>query len=165
MAKKVENKDLFADDLMGKTIKDVELLIVELDKLEAKIVTVAKAQKTILEKEDSKSIGSIQRTTKAVNELSEAEKIQQNLLKQKQTLETKLKAARTVQAQQNAETNLLLQQQNKIIKDAAKESLGLTNAYTKLTAQTNKAQANFKKLAAEFGVNSKQAKAAKLEFD
>ena len=165
MAKKVENKDLFADDLMGKTIKDVELLIVELDKLEAKIVTVAKAQKTILEKEDSKSIGSIQRTTKAVNELSEAEKMQQNLLKQKQTLETKLKAARTVQAQQNAETNLLLQQQNKIIKEAAKESLGLTNAYTKLTAQTNKAQANFKKLAAEFGVNSKQSKAAKLEFD
>lgn len=165
MAKKVENKDLFADDLMGKTIKDVELLIVELDKLEAKIVTVAKTQKTILEKEDSKSIGSIQRITKAVNELSEAEKIQQNLLKQKQTLETKLKSARTVQAQQNAETNLLLQQQNKIIKDAAKESLGLTNAYTKLTAQTNKAQANFKKLAAEFGVNSKQAKAAKLEFD
>lgn len=165
MAKKVENKDLFADDLMGKTIKDVELLIVELDKLEAKIVTVAKAQKTILEKEDFKSIGSIQRTTKAVNELSEAEKMQQNLLKQKQTLETKLKSARTVQAQQNAETNLLLQQQNKIIKDAAKESLGLTNAYTKLTAQTNKAQANFKKLAAEFGVNSKQAKAAKIEFD
>jgi len=165
MAKKVENKDLFADDLMGKTIKDVELLIVELDKLEAKIVTVAKAQKTILEKEDSKSIGSIQRTTKAVNELSEAEKIQKNLLKQKQTLETKLKSARTVQAQQNAETNLLLQQQNKIIKEAAKESLGLTNAYTKLTAQTNKAQANFKKLAAEFGVNSKQAKAAKIEFD
>src|SRR5690606_20811619 len=82
-----------------------------------------------------------------------------------QTLETKLKSARTVQAQQNAETNLLLQQQNKIIKDAAKESLGLTNAYTKLTAQTNKAQANFKKLAAEYRVNSKQAKAAKLEFD
>jgi TP901 family phage tail tape measure protein len=186
MAKKVENKDLFADDLMGKTIKDVELLIVELDKLEAKIVTVAKAQKTILEKEDSKSIGSIQRTTKAVNELSEAEKIQQNLLKQKQTLETKLKSARTVQAQQNAETNLLLKEQIRIVNESAKADLKkagvikltaseqkrlaketelLTNKYKILTNDTNKAQANFKKLAAEFGVNSKQAKAAKIEFD
>lgn len=165
MAKKVENKDLFAADLMGKTIKDVELLIVELDKLEAKIVTVAKAQKTILAKEDNKTIGSIQRTTKAVNQLSEAEKIQQTLLKQKQTLDTKLKAARTVQAQQNAENNLLLQQQNKIIKEAARENLGLTNAYTKLTGATNKAQAEFKRLAAEFGVNSKQANAARLKFE
>lgn len=186
MAKKVENKDLFAADLMGKTIKDVELLIVELDKLEAKIVTVAKAQKTILAKEDNKTIGSIQRTTKAVNQLSEAEKIQQTLLKQRSTLETKLKAARTSQASSNAQLNLLVKEQTRLVNEDAKaelKRLGVikltaaeqrklereterqNNAYKKLTATTNNAQMHFKRLAVQYGINSKQANIARQRFE
>ena len=51
----------------------------------------------------------------------------------------------------------------------ARESVKVTNlqekAYEKLVFETNKAQLSFKRLAAQFGVNSKEAKQARAEFD
>jgi len=59
---------------------------------------------------------------------------------------------------------LTLAETNKLTKQQAKESLGLVNAYDKLSKKTLEAQKNYKKLAAEFGTNSKQAKSALQDF-
>jgi len=55
--------------------------------------------------------------------------------------------------------------QTKVLRDNAKEAADSGNAYTKLTKATNEAQKDFKKLAAEFGANSKQAKTARDAFE
>lgn len=156
MAKKVENKDLFSDDVFKKTVADVELLILELNKLEATIVEVAKAQKTILGKSDTKSIEGIRATNDSINKLNETEKMHLKLQKDKITLETKLKAARTVLAQDNAVLSTQVQQQNKIIKEAAKETLGLTNHYQKLSKEVKLAKGHALAMGTQFRMNSKQ---------
>ena len=95
MSKKVENQDLFSGDVFLKTVADVELLILELNKLEATIVEVAKAQKTILGKSDTKSIEGIRATNDSIHKLNETEKMHLKLQRDKLSLESKLKAART----------------------------------------------------------------------
>ncbi|NRA89963.1 MAG: phage tail tape measure protein [Simkaniaceae bacterium] len=69
----------------------------------------------------------------------------------------RLRTARQVQISQERER-----------KAAEKEKRVLeqnNNAYKKLTKATNEAQAEFKRLAAQFGLNSKQAQEAKRNFD
>jgi TP901 family phage tail tape measure protein len=66
------------------------------------------------------------------------------------------------QARQQKETDKQLAASRKA---AAKENAILANAYKSLTRDTNKAQAEFKRLAAQFGVNSKEAKNARNSFE
>ena len=165
MSKKVENQDLFSGDVFLKTVADVELLLVGLNKLETAFVEVAKANKKILTNSGTKTVEGIRATNEAVVTLNETEKMHQDLQKKKLNLETKLKAARTATAQDIAQLTILTAQQNKINKENTQNTLKLTDAYHKLTKATNAAQAKFKNLAAEFGVNSKQANAARIAFD
>ena len=158
MAKKVENKDLFADDLFKSTVKDVELLIAELDKLEKSIVEVAKAQKTILGNSDTKSIEGIRATNESIKKLSETEKMHLKLQQDKLTLENKLKAARTNQAQQNTELNVLVQQQNRINKQAVLENEKLNGSYSAQSARLNRLRKEYKDLATSKGATSVKAK-------
>jgi hypothetical protein len=65
------------------------------------------------------------------------------------------------------EANALIRDKERLRKAAEKEKrtlLQTTNAYKKLTAETNAAQFQFKSLAAQFGVNSKQAQNALSKF-
>lgn len=95
---------------------------------------------------------------KATDSLTDSEK---ENIKIKQRLE-RLKS-------EEAKTNALLNEQaNRLareLRDEAKASLDSADAYKVLTKQTNEAQAEFKRLAAEFGVNSTQAKIALSEFE
>lgn len=165
MAKKVSNQDLFDANLFQKTTEEVQGLITQLDLLEKKIVEVAKSQKTILNTEKGNNVESIKKQNDAIKTLNESEVIAQNLTKEKIKLEQKLKSLGTNKADEIAQLKILASQQTKINNERAKDALNLTNAYTKLTASVNKSQAEFKKLAAEFGVNSKQANAARLNFE
>jgi len=60
---------------------------------------------------------------------------------------------------------LELQKTKKEVRDNIKANSALTNAYQKLTIKTRDAQNQFKKLAAELGVNSKEARRAQREFE
>ena len=75
MAKQVTNKDLFADDAFKKTTDDVSKLITEIKLLEETLSKVAVKNKEILNKEDNKSIQSIQKTKEAVSKLSQAQRL------------------------------------------------------------------------------------------
>lgn len=156
--KKVENKDLFAGDLIGKTVDDVRVLIKELDVLEAKIVDVAKVQKKVLENEDNKTLQSVTKTKDAVDILNKSEQINLEIQKQKGKLETKLKSARTDAIQDNEELKILLSEQNKINKQIAKESLGLVSAYDKQSKKLNQLRKEYKDLALTEGKATKETK-------
>lgn len=106
-----------------------------------------------------------QKLNKGVNQLSI---LQKERLKTENQLKTVL--AKNLQTQEKnaltlAKGKVRLQENNKLLKEQAKEALGLVGAYEKLAKQTNEAQKKFKNLATQFGVNSKEAKAARKEFE
>lgn len=186
MAEKVENKDLFADDVFKKTVADVELLIKELDKLEAKFIEIAKIQKNTLKNSDTSTIEGIRKTNESVKTLSDTEKAFNKVQADKLRLRQQLKIANSAQADELAQLRILTQEQTKnvnalarkeleergVIEKSAAERKKLnkeleisSNAFKKLTRDTDIAKAEFKRLAAEFGVNSVQAKKARAEFE
>ena len=93
--------------------------------------------------------------------LSDLEKLQQQeakIIKQATLLKTE-------QGKATEKARLELQKTRKEVKDNIKANTQLTNAFQKLSQKTNEAQAEFKRLAAEFGVNSKQAQKALVKFN
>lgn len=85
---------------------------------------------------------------------------QQDLDKsQKQLADTqaKLAAAQSDTAKETAKYQVQLQEQTKANKDAARETLGLNDAYKQLEQQAAAAEKSAKSLAATYGVNSKEA--------
>lgn len=105
---------------------------------------------------------------KATKEMTENEKA---LVKQVDDLakaNAKLQALYTDEAKKIAEVKVQQQEQNKILKEQAKEALGLVDAYKKLENEYNQAAKEAKNLAAQFGAGSKQAQEASkkaLELD
>lgn len=85
--------------------------------------------------------------------------------KEKIKLEEKLKGLQSEQTKSNALLREEINRQNKELRDNAKAALDAENAYKKLTKETNEAQAEFKRLAAQFGVNSEQAQKAFKTFE
>jgi len=164
MAKRVENSDLFSGDVFLKTKQDVELLIGEITKLEAGLVSVAKAQKKILENSDTKSIQGIRATKNSIDKLNETEKIHSKLKEDRIRLENKLKSLRTNQAKQNSELNILIQQQNKLNKQSILENEKLSGAYAAQSARLNRLRKEYKDLAVSTGTSGKRAKELRNEI-
>lgn len=146
---KVEYKDLFDEDI-NKRLKDLE------DGLKG----VLKVQKDIIKESQKggKTAENIEKTNKALKESKNARKG----LTEVQKTQAKLDE---LQTKEGKELLALKQKLSKERRSAKQEIDAENNAYKKLTNATNKAQLNFKELAAQYGVNSKQAKSARLEFD
>lgn len=100
----------------------------------------------------------IEDTTKAVKELDKIEK-------DRVRLQQRLAELDDDRVKANFELKEQIRLQSKELRDAAKAAAASGDAYQRLTRATNEAQAEAKKLAAEFGVNSKQAKVAIKDFD
>lgn len=101
---------------------------------------------------------SIRKTTDAVEELDKVEK-------DRRKLSEKLKELDDDRTKANFELREEIRLQTKELRDQAKESKAVENAYKTLTKRTNEAQADFKKLAAQFGANSKEAREARKRFE
>lgn len=158
MAKQVTNKDLFDADIFSKTSNDVVTLINELDQLETKIISVAKTQKKILNKEDNKTIQSVQRTKTAITELGKAEKLNNDVLKEKIRLEDNIKKSRKVSQLENEQLKVILAEQRKVNRDLAKEKLNLVGAYTKESKKLTELRKKYKDLAVSEGVTSEKSR-------
>lgn len=104
-----------------------------------------------------KFIDNLQKSKKAVSDLNDFQK-------ERIRIEANLKKANSDRIQVNEKLKVQLQEQRKLNKQLAKEELGLVNAHDKLTSATKKAEKNFKKLAAQHGVNSTQAQKALRQF-
>lgn len=166
MAKKIENKDLFGADLFKKTQEDVKLLVNELNVLEKQLVSVATQQQKILNTQDNKSLKSIQKTKKAVKQLSEAEQKAATIRKQKLNLERKLDIANATRTKDNIVLTEQIKKQNQATRDNVKENTKALGAYTNLSAKLNRLRKEYKDLALTEGTTTKKTKdlAAQIQF-
>ncbi len=88
--------------------------------------------------------------------------------KQLEQIQAKLNATFTTTAEDLAKARVASAEVNKQLRDQARDALGLTDAYDKLTREYNAAAKEARNLSVEFGKNSKEAKAASdraLELD
>lgn len=149
-------------DPLKKEIQEVDnALVAATDSLKALIAEAAKiAKATPLDSFENieKVEKSIEDTTKAVKEL---DKIEKDRVK----LQERLAQLDDERVKANFDLREQIRLQTKELRDNAKAAAESNNAYRVLVKRTNDAQAEFKKLAAEFGVNSKQAREARREFD
>ncbi len=146
MAKRVSNQDLFEKDLFAKTVSEAKNLVTVLDGIEKGLRDVAKAQKEVLSSQDNKTFESIQKTKVAVEELNEAERIAEKIAKDKIKLEKRLSQSRDDSEKSNTELKVLIQEQNKLNKELAKDTLGLTDAYQKQSKRLKELRKDYKAL-------------------
>jgi aspartyl-tRNA synthetase len=106
----------------------------------------------------------VDKVTKAVDTLRTAENKRKEALTERQKLEKRLADLRKEEAQDLANLRAQILAENKALRDNAKASLETFNGYKALTKATNEAQAEFKKLSAELGINSKEAQEAYKQF-
>lgn len=100
--------------------------------------------------------------------LSENEKALEQQAKQLEIAQAKLNATFTANAEKLAQAKVVSSEVNKQMRDQARDALGLTDAYDRLTRQYNEAAKEAKNLAVTLGANSKEAQEASkraLELD
>lgn len=164
-SKKISYSQIAEPNLLGPLKKELEevnkLLGVTEESLKNVVVEAAKiAKQTPLDSFENleKVEKGIQDTTKAVKDL---DKVERDRLR----LQQRLKELDDDRAQANFDLREQVRLQTKELRDNARVTAQSGNAYEVLKKQTNDAQAELKRLAAEFGVNSKQAQEAQVTFD
>ena len=100
---KVTNNEIFDNALFQTEIEKAKKLVIVLDEVEKGFVDVAKAQQQIVNKEDNKTIQSVQRTKKAIQELTDVERAHIKVQKQKKSLSDQLRIAQSKQGKDNIE--------------------------------------------------------------
>jgi hypothetical protein len=188
----IKGNEIIQDGLFDNAAKSAKELVGVLDLVEKELQDIAETQNKIAQDSGTKDFKSLQAKTKAINEVRKAtdqltkieisraklEKEQQRAAQQKlkteqQSIKTTQENIKVTQQQEKAKqgkirtTQLEAREAARLAKIQIKASKAIeanTNAYKTLSTQTNKAQAKFKKLAAQFGVTSKQARKAKAEF-
>jgi hypothetical protein len=111
------------------------------------------------------NVEKIKNTEEAIQKVEKAVKELDTLEKQRLKTEKALLELDDERAKQNAILAEQLKAKRKALREEAKAATELDNAYKNLTKKTNEAQAEFKKLAVQFGINSKEAREAGKNFD
>ena len=138
-------------DLLKEAGKSINTLVDSVNK---------KAQ--VVSPQESKSIAEL---TKKIALLEEQLKKKKRTQDETARLQEKLDKLRKGELDQTIKLREEIKKENAERRNQAKSILETTNAYKKLTKETNEAQAEFKRLAAEFGVTSKQAQGALNKFN
>lgn len=163
-------KSPFPDNLFAKEIAAAKEFLGEITKVTKEFTELGTKSEKAIKALDFKKSADIAKLT---SEMAALEKQVENLKKTKDKelevssalsklekqeiiLRDRLTASTTDQAKTNADLTLKIQAQNKANKEASKT----LSDYEKLLKKTNESQKKFKEAAAEFGVNSEQAKEA-----
>lgn len=102
---------------------------------------------------------------KVTKETLQTDKASIQLKKEQDRVQTKLQQTLSGERDTVITMQAALAKETSERRKNAKESLTQLNAYQKLTKETNEAQMRFKKLAAAHGINSVQAKKARVQFE
>lgn len=162
---KIKNTDVAEKDVFRDLKNSAESTLLVLEAMTIKLKDNLEAQKALSKGFKATNVKDIQALAKAQDEVKKSVQGLTEVEKEKIKLETTLKKLNSDKIQQNEELKVLISDQRRVNKELAKDTVNLGNAYQKLTRETNKAQAEFKRLATQFGVNSKEAKNAKKSFD
>ena len=172
MGEKLRQSDISEADLFGQIVKSAKELTLQLDKTNKEINETVRGLSKIAKTASSDSqrgINKIVTSQKKMNtEFLKAQRIEKETIRSSKTLqkarleEIRIQKAREVAIDRfNKKEEIAIKQQ----KRAAKAVLDSKNAYKILSKQVNEAQAEFKRLAAAHGVNSKQAANARTKFN
>tara|TARA_R110000744_G_scaffold148351_2_gene261384 strand:- start:1434 stop:4937 length:3504 start_codon:yes stop_codon:yes gene_type:complete len=171
MVKKITQDKVVQTDLWQNTIDSTKLLIEVVDKLDVSLKKVATDSKAALKGNSTQDFAGLKGADEEVKKVNKAFEDKIKLDKQRLVLEKQLEKARLSELKLQKDREKAFDRADKQEKIAIKNAQKLrkanidsTNAYKKLTKQVNNAQARFKRLAAEFGVNSKQAQKANITF-
>ena len=150
---------------LKKSLKQTDDLVVLLTKSNKKLSeSLQSVKKSSDGTEAKKLIETTNKLTKSTLKLKEVKLASQRVNELILKNNAKLVESATKEAVALEKVKIQKQQNIKAAKELAREELKLVKAHERLTKQTNEAQLKFKNLATQFGVNSKQAKKAKLEF-
>jgi myosin heavy subunit len=147
--------------------------LAQFDELNSKLgISITGFEKLVAKAvETNKALGGAKTFKQVIDGTKELEKAEADLNKQRSDLEkqqAKLSALYGEEAKRIAQVKVQQTEQNKVLKDQAREALGLVDAYGKLEKEYNAAAKEAKNLAAQFGAQSKQAQEASkraLELD
>lgn len=166
----LNKKDIYSggnpvDELIGylEKLLDVEKKLTEQNKLLS--TALQSIKKSNDGTEAKKLIAATNQLAKSTTNLKEVKLASQRVNEQILKNNARLAESATKEAVALEKVKLQKQQNVKASKELARAELGLIQPHERLTKKTNEAQLKFKNLAAQFGVNSKQAKKAKKEFD
>jgi len=165
MATIIKGTDIIENDALSKHINEVKELKKYYDALNKSAIETVTIFDKLTKGNFGKTAKDIQQLNIAFAQTTKERKASITIDQQKIKLEEQLKVLRSDQIQKNEQLKVQISEQRKLNKALADEAVNGANAYKKLTTATNKAQAEFKRLAAQHGINSKQAQKAKVEFD
>lgn len=164
-SKKISYSQIAEPNLLDPLVKEItkvnELLGVTEKNLKAVVDEAAKiAKQTPLD-----SFENLEKVEKGLKDTKTAVEQLDKVEKDRIKLNERLKELDDGRAQANFDLREQIRLQTKELRDNAKAAKNTGDFYEKLKKDTNAAQIEFKKLAAEFGANSKQAKTALKVFD
>lgn len=142
-------KKVFSETKEIKSSKDVKNLTDATAELNRKEKILIQAKKDIV-RVQKKAVSALTAEEKAENKLTEAKK---------QNIAVRRKSIKSI-----AEQRVKTQELNKQTKMLARQTLGLIKPHERLTRTTDKAQKEFKDLAVQYGLTSKQALNAEKRF-
>jgi hypothetical protein len=159
---RIKYSDIFDPKALETAIEETKKLQKELESasLELKEMVKTSAELAKIQNKTFDNAEKIRETEKAINDTVKATEQLDKVEKKRLKLEADLLELEDKRVEQNALLAEKLRQQRKALRDNAKEALNTRNAYQNLTKATNEAQMEFKRLAVEFGINSKEAKEA-----
>ena len=147
--KRIERKDIVAGDAISS-------ITTELIKLEAELIKIIKGFESLIKINPLKTAKDFDKFTKDTQGANAS-------LKALTATQKKLKESTREEGVELAAVRIQLQEQNKLNKQLAKEKLGLVSAYEKETRTLISLRKNYKNVAIELGVNSKEAKKLQIE--
>jgi hypothetical protein len=163
-SKKITYSQIAEPNLLEPLKKELEqvnaLLGITEENLKKVIIEAAKvAKQTPLD-----SFDNLEKIEKGINDTAEAVKGLDKVEKDRAKLQERIKELDDERVKANFDLREQIRLQTKELRDNAKAAATTGDAYEKLKRDTNKAQLEFKRLASEFGANSKQAEEARKTF-
>lgn len=167
MASKKLSYDQIADekDILKPLADSVNRVVESLRTMEVEFKKNIELSNEIAQTKAFKNVKDINDVEEAISKVAKESENLDKIEKQRLKLEERLEALNDDRIKQNFKLQEQIKAQTKEFRQQAKEATTTLNAYQKLTKATNEAQAEFKKLAAEFGANSKEAKEARKRFN
>ncbi len=172
MGEKLRQSDIAEQDLFGQVVKSAKELTIVLDKTNKEInetVTGLAKIASTASADSQKGINKIVAAQKKMNtEFVKAQKIEKDTIKNSKALQKARLDELRLQKQREQAFDKFEKQQQRNLKLQEREAKAIRdskNEYKQLSRKVNESQAEFKRLAAAHGVNSTQARKAKVTFD
>lgn len=161
---KIRKDDIFDPALFAGTAAEIQQLIDVTKVLQKELLEVMKISQKALKGNKISSASDIRAQSAAIRKVQEAEKGLTAAQKERVKLEQKLSNMRKKGAAENAQLNLQVQEQRRLLKEQARETTKALGAYTNLSARLNRLRREYKDLAASEKQNTAEAKALLKEI-